>query len=225
VISNRIVLSMALIELEKFSLIKWNRINKIVSIHRLVQSVVKDEMSDSDSIVLHETIINLCYQSFPQAWNNENRTHCRDYVGQVMGVLLDQKVIQNENSANIMYRVGWFLRYDGRFIDSEKVSLKSVEIYTKSLGDDHFSTLNAADNLAGTYWALGRAGEAAALQEQVLEKSRRILGGEHPGTLSTMNNLALTYKDLGRAGEAAALHEQVLEKRSRCHGSGPDTGL
>src|SRR5438552_581546 len=36
----------ALLELEKFSLVKWNPHVKTVSVHRLVQTVVKDEMSN-----------------------------------------------------------------------------------------------------------------------------------------------------------------------------------
>ena len=75
------------------------------------------------------------------------------------------------------------------------------------------------NNLAVTYRAQGRTGEAARLQEEVLEKRRRILGDDHPDTLTTMNNLASTYRDQGRTGEAARLQEEVLEKRRRITGN------
>ena len=133
VVSNRIDMSKALIELEKFSLLKWNRLTKTLLIHRLVQSVVKDEMSDSDSMTLRITIINLCDRSFPQEWTNENRELCRIYVGQVMRSLLDIKVIRTEKSASVMYRVGWFLRDDGKISDSERLSLQAVEISAEIL--------------------------------------------------------------------------------------------
>src|SRR5271170_1950606 len=93
-VSNRIDMSKALIELEKFSLLKWNRLMKTLLVHRLVQAVVKDEMSDSDSLTLGTAIINLCDQSFPQEWTDENRKICRDYVSQVMGPLLNLEVVQ-----------------------------------------------------------------------------------------------------------------------------------
>ena len=80
------------------------------------------------------------------------------------------------------------------------------------------------NNLALTYSDQGRTGEAAALQEEVLQKRRRILGEEHPDTLRSMNNLALTYSDQGRTGEAAALQEEVLQKQRRILGEEhPDT--
>ena len=70
------------------------------------------------------------------------------------------------------------------------------------------------NNLAETYRAQGRTGDAARLHEEVLEKSRRILGDDHPDTLTTMNNLAETYRAQGRTGDAAKLHEEVLEKQA-----------
>ena len=70
-------------------------------------------------------------------------------------------------------------------------------------------------NLAVTYSDQGRTDEAAVLQEEVLQKRRRILGEEHPNTLTSMANLAVTYRDQGRTGEAVALEEEVLQKRKQ----------
>jgi hypothetical protein len=66
--------------------------------------------------------------------------------------------------------------------------------------------------------------EAAALEEEVLEKRREILGVEHPDTLTLMGNLASTYWAQGKMAEAAALEEEVLEKHKQIPGAGhPDT--
>jgi tetratricopeptide (TPR) repeat protein len=223
-VSNRIEMSKALMELEKFSLLKWNRLIKTLLIHRLVQTVIKDEMSDTDSLTLCTTVIDLCDQSFPQILTNENRKICRDYVDQVLGPLLDLEIIRTEKFADIADRVGWFLREDGKISDSERISLQAVKINTEIRGDDHPATLTTMNNLAETYRAQGKTAEAAALHEQVLEKRKRILGDDHPDTLTTMNNLAKTYRAQGKTVEAAALHEQVLEKRKRIQGDDhPDT--
>jgi hypothetical protein len=215
-------MSKALIELEKFSLLKWNRLTKTLLIHRLVQSMVKDEMSDTDSMTYRITIINLCDRSFPQEWSNKNRELCRIYVGQVMRPLLDIKVIRTEQSARIMDRVGSFLREDGKFNDSERLSLRASEISAEILGPEHPDTLTTMDSLASTYWLQGRTAEAAALQELVLEKRRRIQGDDHPAALATMGNLALSYGARGKTAEAAALQEQVLEKRGNIKGNPND---
>jgi tetratricopeptide (TPR) repeat protein len=218
IILNQISMDNALIELEKFSLLKWNRLSRTILIHRLVQMVIKDEISDADSMTLRHTIINLCDQSFPREWANDNRDLCRICIDQIMCPLSDLEVIRTEKSADVMYRVGWFLRDDGKISDSERLSLQAVEIRTEILSDDHPSTLSAIDNLAMTYWAQGRTGDAARLQEELLAKRKRILGDDHPDTLTTMNNLALTYRAQGRTGDAARLQEEVLAKSKRTLG-------
>ena len=70
------------------------------------------------------------------------------------------------------------------------------------------------NNLAETYpGALGRAKEAAALHENVLEARSRALGSEHPDTLSSMYNLAGTYWSLDLYNEAIELYERELDLR------------
>ena len=46
---NRSQLAIDLLELEGFSLLKWNRITRTVSIDRLTQSVARDGMSEEES--------------------------------------------------------------------------------------------------------------------------------------------------------------------------------
>ena len=221
-LSHRIEFHKAIIILENFSFVKRGRQAEnyeILLIHRLVQTVVKDEMEDAELNAFRTMTVDICNESFPEEWSNvEKRATCRLYVGQVMGPLISLEVIRTEKSASIMYRVGWFLREDGKISDSERLSLRAVKIITEILGDDHPSTLTSMNNLALTYGDQGRTGEAAMMQEEVLQKRRRILGDDHPSTLTSMSNLALTYRDQGRTGEAAVLQEEVLQKRRRILG-------
>jgi hypothetical protein len=214
-VSQDIELSDALLRLETFSLLKWNRLNETLVVHRLVQAVVKDEMSDTELTTFRAMTVDICNQSFPQEWSNETRAVCRLYVGQLIGLLMDPETSDTKESASVMRCVGKFLRDDGKMIDSEHLLVRSFEICLRILGVEHPDTLAAMGNLASTYRAQGRTGEAAALQEEVLEKCRRILGAEHPHTLTSMDNLASTCWAQGRTGEAAALQEEVLEKCRR----------
>ena len=74
--------------------------------------------------------------------------------------------------------------------------------------------------LALTYQAQGRNADAAKIQEEVLEKRKRILGEEHPHTLTTMHALASTYQAQGRNADAAKIQEEVLEKKREDFGRG-----
>jgi Tetratricopeptide repeat len=166
----------ALLELEKFSLIKWDRPNKSITIHRLVQMVVIDEMSDEELRSILTNVINLCTQAFPEFITNETRLLCRTYQGQIVKPLVRMKTIRTSKSALIRRRVGEFLYDDGKYDDSKKLLLQAVEIYTSLLGTENSETLTAMHDLALTYQAQGRNADAATIQEGVLEKRRRIAG-------------------------------------------------
>lgn len=48
------------------------------------------------------------------------------------------------------------------------------------------------------------------MQEEVLEKMKRIVAEDHHDTLTVINNLALTYWKQERLTEAAKLQKEVL---------------
>jgi len=224
IIFDQIELSTALFELEKFSLIKWDRPNKSITIHRLVQIVVSDEMSDEELRSTLTNVIDLFNEAFPKFITNETRSVCRTYQGQMIEPLLRMMTMRTAESALIRRRVGKFLYQDGKYDDSERLLLQAVETYASVLGTDNSDTLSAMHELALTYQAQGRNADAASIQEQVLENRGRILGEEHPDTLSAMNNLAYTYQAQGRNADAARIEEEVLTKGRRILGEEhPDT--
>jgi hypothetical protein len=107
-LSQGIEMSDALLRLETFSLLKWNRLTETIVVHRIVQAVVKDEMSDADLTTFRAMIVDICDQSFPQEWD-KSHVLSRKYVNQVMGPLIDEDASEPERYANVMDRVGWFL--------------------------------------------------------------------------------------------------------------------
>jgi tetratricopeptide (TPR) repeat protein len=217
VVSDELEFLEALSSFETLSLIKWDRQNNSILVHRLVQAVVKDEMPEEDLQSFRTMTNTVCARAAPGGFDDD-RARWRIYVGQVVGLLSDSELLKSETSARVLLRVGSFLRDDGKITDSLKLLTRSSEIYDELFGGEHEFTLNARLNLASAYWAQGKMVDAVEMEEEVLEKSRRILGEEHPDTLTTMNNLAQTYKDQGKIAEAARLQEEVLEKRRRILG-------
>jgi uncharacterized C2H2 Zn-finger protein len=64
------------------------------------------------------------------------------------------------------------------------------------------------------------------MEEEVLEKRKRILGEDHPDTILALANLAFTLRGLGNYDKALSMEEEVLEKRKRILGEDhPDTIL
>ena len=86
---------------------------------------------------------------------------------------------------------------------------------TKAFGADHPSTLKTLHNLAATYKADGRLGDAIRLFEEVRDRRTAQLGRDHPDTLITLENLALAYEATGQPDRAEAVLRDVLARREQ----------
>jgi tetratricopeptide (TPR) repeat protein len=95
---------------------------------------------------------------------------------------------------------------------------RAYESNRARLGDDHPSTLAAANNLAISLQALGRYERARQLDEDTLTRRRRLLGDDHPSTLTSANNLALDLRRLREHERARELDEDTLARKRRVQG-------
>ena len=219
----------ALSELERWSIIRRQHDEEggeRITIHRLVQSVVKDEMSESDFSLFVAAVISLCNCAFPQYGTcKDSRNLCRKFQTQVVIPLLSGiPATKSKAQLDVLGRIGWFLHDDGKYLQSREIKSKAVEVCVLSEGSDHPVTLTAKGRLAVTYSREGRLEEAAKLQAEVLAGMERLIGAEHPDTLTVMSNLALTYLYQGHWDDALTLNQKVLEARTRVLGKEhPDT--
>lgn len=150
----------ALADLERFSLIRRSEGGLVVVIHRLVQYVIKDTSTNRA-----DDVISLCDAAFPSETVLEGgyRVLCRKFQWQVAEPLLAAVLTQSsERAANVMIRVGDFLRTEGKFAVSRRLLSKACEIHTELMGEEHANTLTGLNKLASLEIDLGRNEEATA---------------------------------------------------------------
>jgi len=201
---SQIGLSRALIELEKYSLLRWNRVTKTVAIHRLVQAVIRDEMSKGTRMTLCDNILDICDESFTKACTKTGPL-CRGCVGQIISPLLNIESLRTMKLVYNMERVSRYLLEDGKYNDLAKLI---VQICSVLGGEDDLSTLRSMFHLAETYRLQGKLIEAARMGEEVMAKNIMMRNYDSPWTLRTMRHLAATYRMQGKLTDAA----RVLEK-------------
>lgn len=212
----------ALGELERFSLIGRQddgANEQRITIHRLVQSVIKDEMPEELFSTMTTALIGLCDCAFPpwHNWQNELLLQSRRYQDQVITPLSTVQQIKSCKLADLLHRIGFFLREEGKYQQASKLIEKAVKILSVTKGREHPDMLVAMANLGWTYHDRGLWEDAVKLKEKVLETTK-LLGEEHSDTLTAMGNLAVTYRHQGRRKDAAKLQETVLEARRRLLG-------
>jgi tetratricopeptide (TPR) repeat protein len=222
-IKNSFAFNDALRDLQMFSLIQRS-VGDVIRIHRLVQTVIKDELDANEQRRFKNTFINLGLAAFP-SFHYDNRTVCRRYQEQVIGPLTKYVFeIQTDACATLCKRVGRFLRKDGKYKDSAWLLEEAVKILAALYGVDHKSTLASMSSLTVTYLRQGRLTEAAKTAEEVFAKRKAILGEDNPSTLRSMHYLAHTYAEQGKLTKSAKMQEEALAKSKAILGEDhPDT--
>lgn len=154
----------ALFLLEQFSLIR--RSEDGIIIHRLVQIVIRDNMTDIQIDELCDSTISLCHSAFPII-SPATRILGRKFQDQVMVLLqFNRPKDKTGKLGDILGRVGLFMDYDGKHKQAEVFNLKSLQVLSDLKGEHHPETLSAIHRLQSSYRCLGRLGDAALLGEK-----------------------------------------------------------
>ena len=214
-VSNVLILDDALSRLEKFSLIRWSRGKQTLSIHRLVQAVVKDGLSESDFLSVSSTIVEMCGVIYPDFVSPKTLPLYRRFQSQVLVPLLQlDKLPPAQIDTEMIYRVfGDFLMIEGKFDDCERLFSVVERLYSSLPKVDELAILRIRFPLSLLYRLRGRLTEAEKHAEQNLASHIQLLGENHPDTVLAMENLAELYRTLLRKKEAVDLMEKALSKR------------
>ena len=98
----------------------------------------------------------------------------------------------------------------GRYAEAEPLIKRALEIYEKTLGDEHPYVATGLANLAGLLHSLGKYAEAEPLFKRAIAIHERTQGPEHPNAAVSLNNLAKLLQDQGRYVEAEPLYRRAL---------------
>jgi tetratricopeptide (TPR) repeat protein len=217
IVSSQVEMAKILLELEKFSLIKWNREGKSIFIHRLVQLVVNDGMTDEERDSMSNAVIDLCFEAFPSP--SDNRALCRLYEPQIVKALVLLEILRSIKAMDLTYMIASLRIQDGKQSAARALLLRALHISTSAFGDNHEKTFQMARLIAFTYSWEGEHDTAVQMLEDLLPKVKECLGNDHKETLNVMDALATTLLLQGRWDEAAELEELVVREFTRSMGA------
>lgn len=128
------------------------------------------------------------------------------------GRKLDAKAIQDPLVlASLRNRLGQTLLSLGEAPAAIEMLTSAREIRSVQLGHDDPTTLVSMINLAASYRAAGKLGQALPLYEETLKLMKTKLGQDHTDTLYCMNSLAMGYQDIGKLSQALPLFEETVK--------------
>ncbi|MFB4285077.1 FxSxx-COOH system tetratricopeptide repeat protein, partial [Nonomuraea sp. MTCD27] len=115
-----------------------------------------------------------------------------------------------EELGRVLNQAAVFSIRQGRHLYAQDLCSRALAITDTALGPDHPNVAIRLGNLAASFRALGRPGEAVPLDERALAITEAAFGSDHPSVAVWLGNLAASYSDLGRPGEAVPLQERAL---------------
>lgn len=214
------LLDEALAVLGNYSLIRRNGRNNTLSIHRLVQAVLRDEMSAESAKQWMVWTISVVNAAFPSAVTFGHWPLCERYLPHALHCIqwIEQVQIDTQEARHLLHEVGYYLTERGRYREAEFLYQRglaslSPEVETRDLHGAYFLT-----NLGYLYIRQGRYTEAEPLLRHALTLQEGILGVEHSATANTLENLASLYKKQGRYSDAEPLYQRVLALREKLYG-------
>ena len=208
---SKLALTKAIAEAARFSLISRNPQAKTLTIHRLVQEVLRSAMDDNSQRQWAEQVVEAVTAVFPNA-EFENWVQCDRLIAQAQATtgLIPVYGFTSEIAALLLSRTGYYYESQGRYEEAEPLYVDALAMGQRLLGEAHPDVATSLNNLAALYYSQGRYEEAEPLYRDALAMSQRLLGEAHPAVATSLNNLALLYRSQGRYEEAEPLYLEAL---------------
>lgn len=161
-------LNAAIEAVRRYSLLKRVTKTNILSIHRLVQEVLRAEMTPRVRRQWAERVVRAVNQVFPKV-EFETWAHCERLLpqAQVCAQLIDQYTLAFAEAASLLHRAGYYFMEQGRYVEAEQYYQQVLRIYQQALPANHPNTIITLKSYAYLLRQLGREKEALQLESRI----------------------------------------------------------
>jgi len=222
IVANPVNLDIAVADLRKFSLLRRNSETKLLTMHRLVQTVLKDEMDEDTHRQWAERTVYAVNRAFPDGEDFDAWPRCQVYLAHayVCATLIEDWRMLFPEASSLLSRVGKYLRIRGQFTQAEVVTQQALSIREQVLNAEHSDVTQSIDDLGLVYYYQGKYAQAEALWQRVLGVREQMLGPDHPDVAQSLSNLGEIYYLQRKYAQAEALYQRILRIREQM--LGPD---
>jgi tetratricopeptide (TPR) repeat protein len=211
IVSDPSRLNTAIRELFKYSLIHRDPETQTLSIHHLVQEVLKDQMDEETQRLWAERAVRAVNNVFPNP-QFRNWDRCRRYLlhAQMCSALIEQWDLLFTEAANLLNRMGGYLQQRGEYEQVEQLQQRALAINEEALGPEHSDTATSIAHLAFFYDSQGKYEQAEPLYQRALTIDEKAYGPDHHDVATDLNNLAALYDSQGKYEQAEPLYQRAL---------------
>jgi tetratricopeptide (TPR) repeat protein len=207
-----LLLNDAIAVLRKYSLVKRDAEEKMLSVHRLVQQVLKDGMNERVQRQWAERAVRVVSEVFPDGWEVENWPQCRRLLAQaqVCDELIERYGLVFADGACLLLWCGYYLYKQALYGLAEPFFLRALDIAEKLSSAEFPTASHVQHGLGMLYRKQGMYQKAENFYLQALASDERTLGKDHPDTAAARHELASLYQAQGKYKEAEELYREAL---------------
>ena len=211
---------------DDYSMIRYEEEKGEISVHRLVQQVVRESLDERKQRELIKEALNLVKERFngydyddPKTWGigRECLPHAKSITNHVSKHYSDFNELE-DSERETPEQMGVLLGVMGNYVMRQGNAFQAIEYYEKALeilksflGESHPSVAETLNNLGTAWSSLGEKKKAIEYYEKALEILKSFLGESHPSVAETLNNLGTAWSSLGEKKKAIEYYEKALE--------------
>ena len=211
-LSEKLMLGRVIRDISRFALVKVDQGTNSLQIHRLVQAVIRSQMSDEEQVEARHEVHKILTGARPRQGETDDPANWSTY--DIIWPHLGPSVAEECDDPRTRQLLIDWVRYQwkhGEFESCLNLARRLENLWALQLGPDHQQTLHLQFQIANVLRSQGRFAEARELDTYVLERQRAVLGPDHPHALMTANGLGADLRAVGEFQEALASDRATYE--------------
>jgi len=219
VAADRLALNRSVVALRRYSLVEVR--GDSLSVHRLVQAVVRDGLNDDERRKWIEAAVSAAAAAFPEE-SDDVRTWpvCLELLPHTLAAAdwAQTAGIAQGAAGYVLNQAGLYLKGRALFADAKSTYERARAFHQQAYGPEHPEVAAIVNNLGEVLRVLGDLEGAKAHFERALVTLEKAYGPDHPDVAVTVSNLGSVLQPLGDLQGAKAHFERALAIAGKARG-------
>jgi tetratricopeptide (TPR) repeat protein len=212
-------LDQAIAVLRSLSLVQRQPETRTLSMHRLLQAVLRERMSEHEQARWLRRVIAALNILFPDV-THEAWGRCERLLPHVLTVATAIPDCAGDRElAEVLQKAADYLTDRARYEQAEPLYQRALCIEKRVWGPAHPRTANPLCGLAYLYYEQGKYQQAEPLYQRALQIREQVLGSAHPDVASTLERLGMLYWKEGKFEQAKRLFQRALYIQEQAKGA------
>jgi cellulose biosynthesis protein BcsQ len=212
-LSEKLMLGRVIRDASRFALIKVDQGSNSLQIHRLVQAVIRSQMTPEEQTEARHEVHKILAGARPRQGETDDPANWSIY-DIIWPHLGPSNAEECDDQRTRQLLIDW-VRYQwkhGEFDSCLSLGNRLYNLWVHQLGPDHQQTLNLQFHIANVLRSQGRFSDSRDLDTYVLERQQATLGADHPHSLLTAGGLGADLRALGDFHQALDSDQETYER-------------